>query len=146
MGKNYDSCTTEGRSDGYRWCATTENFDNDKAYGFCPSRGEWRKPQRINNVESGHSGIFSDCSYDYVWPESAVIGGNSEGEPCHFPFEFEGNQYDSCTTVGRKDGKLWCATTDSYDADQKWGFCPDKGTLRMAEVMLICVVPYCTLI
>uniref|UniRef100_A0A3P8UH76 Matrix metalloproteinase-9 n=1 Tax=Cynoglossus semilaevis TaxID=244447 RepID=A0A3P8UH76_CYNSE len=97
MGKNYDSCTTEGRSDGYRWCATTENFDNDKAYGFCPSR------------------------------ESAVIGGNSEGEPCHFPFEFEGNQYDSCTTVGRKDGKLWCATTDSYDADQKWGFCPDKG-------------------
>lgn len=97
QGEEYDSCTTEGRSDGYRWCATTSNFDNDKKYGFCPSR------------------------------ETAVTGGNSEGEPCHFPFVFLGKEYDACTSEGRGDGRLWCATTDSYDDDKKWGFCPDKG-------------------
>ncbi|KAK2851325.1 hypothetical protein Q5P01_007601 [Channa striata] len=97
LGEKYDSCTTEGRSDGYRWCATTNNFDRDTKYGFCPSR------------------------------ETAVIGGNSEGEPCHFPFVFMGERYDSCTSEGRGDGKLWCSTTDNYDEDKKWGFCPDKG-------------------
>uniref|UniRef100_A0A8C9XQX7 Matrix metalloproteinase-9 n=1 Tax=Sander lucioperca TaxID=283035 RepID=A0A8C9XQX7_SANLU len=97
LGEEYDSCTTEGRSDGYRWCATTSNFDTDKKYGFCPSR------------------------------DTAVIGGNSEGEPCHFPFVFLGKEYDSCTSEGRGDGKLWCSTTDSYDDDKKWGFCPDQG-------------------
>lgn len=97
LGEEYDSCTTEGRSDGYRWCATTKNFDTDKKFGFCPSR------------------------------DIAVIGGNSEGEPCHFPFVFLGKTYTSCTSEGRGDGKLWCSTTDDYDDDKKWGFCPDKG-------------------
>ncbi|KAM9341969.1 matrix metalloproteinase-9 [Pholidichthys leucotaenia] len=97
LGEEYDSCTTEGRSDGFRWCATTENFDQDKKYGFCPSR------------------------------DTAVMGGNSEGEPCHFPFVFLGKEYNSCTSEGRSDGKLWCGTTDNYDDDKKWGFCPDQG-------------------
>ncbi|MBN3306250.1 MMP2 collagenase, partial [Amia calva] len=97
QGESYDRCTTDGRSDGYRWCATTSSFDDDVKYGFCPNR------------------------------DTAVIGGNSEGEPCEFPFIFLGKSYDSCTSEGRGDGKLWCATTSSYDRDQKWGFCPDKG-------------------
>ncbi|KAM9855850.1 matrix metalloproteinase-9 [Aulostomus maculatus] len=97
LGEEYDSCTTEGRSDAYRWCATTDNFDKDKKFGFCPSR------------------------------DTATTGGNSEGEPCHFPFVFLGKEYDSCTSEGRGDGKLWCSTTDSYDEDKKWGFCRDKG-------------------
>uniref|UniRef100_A0A673IFN1 Matrix metalloproteinase-9 n=1 Tax=Sinocyclocheilus rhinocerous TaxID=307959 RepID=A0A673IFN1_9TELE len=95
LGVKYDTCTIDGRTDGYRWCATTANFDTDKQYGFCPNR--------------------------------AVIGGNSEGEPCQFPFTFLGNEYSSCTSEGRSDGKLWCATTSNYDTDQKWGFCPDRG-------------------
>lgn len=39
LGKEYDSCTSEGRTDGLRWCATTASYDQDKKYGFCPSRG-----------------------------------------------------------------------------------------------------------
>uniref|UniRef100_A0A8C7ZQ16 Matrix metalloproteinase-9 n=1 Tax=Oryzias sinensis TaxID=183150 RepID=A0A8C7ZQ16_9TELE len=97
LGDEYDSCTTEGRRDGYRWCATTSNYDQDKKYGFCPNT------------------------------DITTIGGNAEGEPCHFPFEFLGKEYDSCTSEGRGDGKLWCGTTASYDDDKKWGFCPDQG-------------------
>nr|ADU34085.1 matrix metalloproteinase 9 [Ctenopharyngodon idella] len=97
QGVKYNSCTTDGRSDGYRWCATTANFDTDKKYGFCPNR------------------------------DTAVIGGNSEGEPCQFPFIFLGQSYTSCTSEGRSDGKLWCGTTSNYDTDKKWGFCPDRG-------------------
>ncbi|XP_065422474.1 matrix metalloproteinase-9 isoform X5 [Chrysemys picta bellii] len=96
-GKSYDACTTEGRSDGYRWCATTASFDQDKKYGFCPNR------------------------------DTAVIGGNSQGDPCVFPFTFLGQTYSACTSEGRQDGKLWCATTSNYDTDHKWGFCPDQG-------------------
>ncbi|KAJ6655560.1 hypothetical protein lerEdw1_005031 [Lerista edwardsae] len=96
-GKSYDACTTEGRQDGYRWCATTANFDRDKKYGFCPNR------------------------------DTAVIGGNSQGEPCAFPFTFLGQTFSACTSEGRQDGRLWCATTSNYDVDKKWGLCPDQG-------------------
>uniref|UniRef100_A0A6Q2XMF3 72 kDa type IV collagenase n=1 Tax=Esox lucius TaxID=8010 RepID=A0A6Q2XMF3_ESOLU len=97
QGDKYESCTTQGRDDGYRWCATTENYDNDKSYGFCPETA------------------------------MSTVGGNSEGSPCVFPFTFLGDTYDGCTASGRSDGKMWCATTKSYDDDRKWGFCPDQG-------------------
>ncbi|XP_039256684.2 72 kDa type IV collagenase-like [Styela clava] len=97
LGKTYDSCTYDGRDDGYSWCATTSNYDKDEKYGFCPSRAHGTK------------------------------GGNSGGDACHFPFKFEGYVYSSCTTSGRSDYKLWCATTDDYDRDEKWGFCNGNG-------------------
>ncbi|XP_030060173.1 72 kDa type IV collagenase [Microcaecilia unicolor] len=97
QGTSYNSCTTEGRTDGYRWCATTEDYDQDKKYGFCPETA------------------------------MSTVGGNSEGSPCVFPFTFLGNKYDSCTSAGRSDGKMWCASSSSYDDDRKWGFCPDQG-------------------
>lgn len=58
----------------------------------------------------------------------STLGGNSEGAPCIFPFTFLGKKHERCTSEGRGDGKLWCSTTDSYDEDRKWGFCPDQGT------------------
>ncbi|XP_004687492.1 PREDICTED: matrix metalloproteinase-9 [Condylura cristata] len=97
-GRSYSACTTEGRSDGYRWCATTANYDQDKLYGFCPPR-----------------------------VDSTVTGGNSAGELCVFPFTFLGKKYSSCTREGRSDRHLWCATTSNFDSDKKWGFCPDQG-------------------
>ncbi|XP_019715084.1 protein sel-1 homolog 1 isoform X2 [Hippocampus comes] len=52
-----------------------------------------------------------------------VNGGTADGEPCVFPFVFQGNEYFDCTANGRGDGRLWCATTYNYDNDKKWGFC-----------------------
>ncbi|XP_069805266.1 protein sel-1 homolog 1 [Dendropsophus ebraccatus] len=53
----------------------------------------------------------------------AVIGGTSDGEPCHFPFLFMEKEYDECTSDGRSDGRLWCATSYDYKSDLRWGFC-----------------------
>uniref|UniRef100_A0A7N8YAZ4 SEL1L adaptor subunit of ERAD E3 ubiquitin ligase n=1 Tax=Mastacembelus armatus TaxID=205130 RepID=A0A7N8YAZ4_9TELE len=52
-----------------------------------------------------------------------VNGGTAHGEPCIFPFLFQGKEYSDCTTDGRGDGRLWCATTYDYDQEKKWGFC-----------------------
>lgn len=35
MKKSYNECTTEGRTDGRKWCATTSDYDKDKKWGFC---------------------------------------------------------------------------------------------------------------
>lgn len=131
LGKEYDSCTTEGRNDDYRWCATTDNFDRDQKFGFCPSRGEWQHQQSLNFLESlaTRACFFIPVCIFSVWPDTAVIGGNSEGDACHFPFVFQGTSYDSCTSDGRGDRKLWCSTTANYDEDKKWGLCPDQGEL-----------------
>lgn len=56
-----------------------------------------------------------------------TLGGNGEGAPCKFPFNFQGEKYDSCTTSGRDDGYRWCATTEDYDRDKSFGFCPETG-------------------
>lgn len=73
--------------------------------------------------------------------DTTTIGGNSDGESCHFPFVFLGKEYDSCTSEGRSDGKLWCGTTANYDQDKKWGLCPDKGEggLRAAGMLQTCL-------
>ncbi|KAF1376467.1 hypothetical protein PFLUV_G00211800 [Perca fluviatilis] len=52
-----------------------------------------------------------------------VNGGTDHGEPCIFPFLFQGKEYYDCTTDGRGDGRLWCATIYDYDQEKKWGFC-----------------------
>ncbi|XP_075940056.1 protein sel-1 homolog 1-like isoform X2 [Anarhichas minor] len=52
-----------------------------------------------------------------------VNGGTAHGEPCIFPFLFQGKEYSDCTTDGRGDGRLWCATIYDYDQEKKWGFC-----------------------
>ncbi|XP_056150451.1 protein sel-1 homolog 1 isoform X2 [Lampris incognitus] len=57
--------------------------------------------------------------------EVPVVNGGTaaNGEPCLFPFLFQGKEYSDCTTDGRRDGRLWCATSYDYDQERKWGFC-----------------------
>lgn len=34
-GKKYTDCTTEGMTEGRKWCATTSNYDDDRKWGYC---------------------------------------------------------------------------------------------------------------
>ncbi|KAM4597994.1 C-type mannose receptor 2 [Polymixia lowei] len=65
------------------------------------------------------------CSKTYR--EIYTIQGNSHGQPCYLPFLYDGQWFHSCTSIGREDGHLWCATTFDYGKDERWGFCPVKS-------------------
>ncbi|XP_066497650.1 C-type mannose receptor 2 [Hoplias malabaricus] len=62
-----------------------------------------------------------------TYREIYTIQGNSHGRPCYLPFLYDGQWFHSCTSVGREDGHLWCATTHDYGKDERWGFCPIKS-------------------
>ncbi|MGH0126244.1 UNVERIFIED_CONTAM: hypothetical protein FKN15_000498 [Acipenser sinensis] len=65
------------------------------------------------------------CSKPYH--EIYTIQGNSHGKPCTIPFKYDNQWFHECTSTGREDGHLWCATTADYGKDERWGFCPVKS-------------------
>ena len=51
--------------------------------------------------------------------------------PCHFPFVYSGESYNSCTDVG--EPKLWCSTEPDYGSDN-WGYCDETCDLCKGEI------------
>uniref|UniRef100_A0A8C1KZG4 Phospholipase A2 receptor 1 n=1 Tax=Cyprinus carpio TaxID=7962 RepID=A0A8C1KZG4_CYPCA len=62
------------------------------------------------------------CAYPYE--DIHTLQGNSHGMTCSIPFKYNNKWFWDCTSEGREDRHLWCATTNHYDQDEKWGFCP----------------------
>ncbi|KAL7977288.1 hypothetical protein Chor_009237 [Crotalus horridus] len=55
-------------------------------------------------------------------------GGNANGQPCVFPFNYKGEMVTTCIDEdekNEKNGRFWCATTENFDVDMKWSFCAD---------------------
>lgn len=110
------------------------------------------KDSAVCLISTGSAASYGNSkvmNLDYKREDQAVImqysGGDTcpqvtdKDEVCTFPFIFLGKSYTECTTDGRTDGKKWCATTSSYDKDQKWGFCSDalKGK-RQSSILFRC--------
>ena len=82
--------------------------------------------------------IFTGGIYFSVYDTYA---GNSYGAQCHFPFKYRGTYYSSCTTDGRVDGLEWCATTEDYDKDEKFGLCPSECRFILCqEYFTFCII------
>uniref|UniRef100_A0A671PQC5 Phospholipase A2 receptor 1 n=1 Tax=Sinocyclocheilus anshuiensis TaxID=1608454 RepID=A0A671PQC5_9TELE len=62
------------------------------------------------------------CAYPYE--DIHTLQGNSRGMTCSIPFKYKNKWFWDCTSESREDRHLWCATTNHYDQDEKWGFCP----------------------
>lgn len=66
---------------------------------------------------------FGKSLIHFVYFLVYTLDGNAKNAPCVFPYIFENKTYRECTYDGCKHGKTWCATTDNYDKDKKWGHC-----------------------
>nr|5AO6_A Chain A, C-TYPE MANNOSE RECEPTOR 2 [Homo sapiens]5AO6_B Chain B, C-TYPE MANNOSE RECEPTOR 2 [Homo sapiens] len=85
--------------------------------------------ERGDQTRSGQWRIYGSeedlCALPYH--EVYTIQGNSHGKPCTIPFKYDNQWFHGCTSTGREDGHLWCATTQDYGKDERWGFCPIKS-------------------
>ncbi|XP_051469304.1 cation-independent mannose-6-phosphate receptor isoform X1 [Apus apus] len=98
--------------------------------------------------ESGASsfGNVKEMKMDYSHQDETVIlqytGGDrcptvtEKGELCVFPFKYKGKTYEKCIT--EEKNKPWCATTENYQGDGKWGFCGHATARRESTIIFTC--------
>ncbi|XP_062980546.1 cation-independent mannose-6-phosphate receptor [Elgaria multicarinata webbii] len=76
-GKSYDTCTTEGQEK--LWCATTDNLERDKKWGFCVSGSGYRESTIIfkcdDSAGDGNPQLLSEtlgCAVTFEWKTQVV--------------------------------------------------------------------------
>uniref|UniRef100_A0A673TKJ8 Cation-independent mannose-6-phosphate receptor n=1 Tax=Suricata suricatta TaxID=37032 RepID=A0A673TKJ8_SURSU len=100
----------------------------------------------LSGTKGASFGRLASMRLDYRHQDEAVIlsyanGDNcppetEEGDPCVFPFTFNGKSYEECILEGR--AKLWCSTTADYDRDHEWGFCRHSNSHRTSSIIFKC--------
>ncbi|KAM9840298.1 cation-independent mannose-6-phosphate receptor [Aulostomus maculatus] len=79
MKKLYTECTSDGKADGRKWCATTADFNKDKKWGFCEPATAKRQSSILFTCDqsAGHGSpqLLSEtdgCSATFHWKTSVV--------------------------------------------------------------------------
>eukprot|EP00795_Rhopilema_esculentum_P012712 gene12712-3431_t len=90
---------------------------------------DWSR-QRGSTSSSG-TGPSSDHTSSTSTFKIYTTGGNAGGAACVFPFLYNGVNRTSCTRAGSL--RYWCATTNNYPSDQKWGYCAPAGWYMFIE-------------
>ncbi|KAK2855938.1 hypothetical protein Q5P01_004673 [Channa striata] len=79
MKKSYTECTTEGRTEGKKWCSTTANYDTDRKWGFCGEGSGKRQSSILFTCDqsAGHGSpqLLSEtagCSATFQWKTNAI--------------------------------------------------------------------------
>ncbi|XP_042712100.2 epididymal sperm-binding protein 1-like isoform X2 [Chrysemys picta bellii] len=137
----FHSCTNAGDKMGNFWCATTQNYNQDKLWSYCP------------DIILGGNAPGKSCAFPFVYNKQVYYTCTSDGEssgklwcsttrnydmdkkwtycstpdydkPCVFPFIYKKFKFHTCTNLAEDNGKFWCSSTDNYDRDHKWSYCP----------------------
>uniref|UniRef100_S4RMW2 Fibronectin n=1 Tax=Petromyzon marinus TaxID=7757 RepID=S4RMW2_PETMA len=90
---------------------------------------EFVSGQRWTRAQGQHREICSCSAGGEANADAGMArtrGGNADGDPCVFPFVFEGMALWGCTARGRTDGRQWCGTTSNFDRDSRYTYCVDE--------------------
>ncbi|XP_062405605.1 72 kDa type IV collagenase-like isoform X2 [Sardina pilchardus] len=141
----HSKCTSVGHDKP--WCATTNDYTRDGRWGECTGLVNPTMNGNAAGEECSFPFVYKDTAYwectsvahdkpwcattdDYTrdgrWGEcirtgNPTINGNAGGALCVFPFKYKGIWHSKCTSV--RHDKPWCATTDDYTRDGRWGEC-----------------------
>ncbi|XP_064624768.1 uncharacterized protein LOC135486148 [Lineus longissimus] len=128
QGKCVDRCASHMQWDNQQKkctsrCAAADKWEETKkkCTPRCPSHQDWKTDKCENKCPTGEKwhDPTNKCFQDVIYPKTE--GGNGQEAPCVIPFLYGSKWQEDC--VQGKE-KMWCSTTENYDADKKWGYCP----------------------